>query len=249
MSDKVIAVAAGHEITEAEFQEFLKRIPQQQREYIGTKEGRQQALTQYANYFLFEQYGKDKQYDQDEEYQAALAGTARELLGQYTLTKEIKDIVPSVKDCKDFFEANKDKFQKGAQAHAKHILVESEEKANEILGMIEDGAKSFEDAAKEYSSCPSKDQGGDLGTFGRGQMVPEFDQAVFESEIGKLLGPVKTQFGFHLIRVEDRQEGTEATFEEVAPQIMQQLTNEKQNEKYMQLRDEMIEKYGFEIKE
>ena len=249
MADKILAVAAGHEITEAEFAEFTKRIPAQQQEYLKTDEGRRQALTQYANYFLFEQLGRDRGYDKEEEYIQVLEGTARELLGQCTLTQEVKDLVPSEAQCRDYYEKNKDRFRKGAQANARHILVDDEEKAKEILAMIEAGDKSFEDAAKEFSTCPSSQKGGDLGTFGPGQMVAEFDQAVFSAKEGDLLGPVKTQFGFHLIRVEKLTEAGQAPFEEVAAQIMQQLANEMQNEKYMQLRSEMIEKYGLTFAE
>ena len=101
---------------------------------------------------------------------------------------------------------------------------------------------------KEYSTCPSKAQGGSLGTFGRGQMVKEFDEAVFTAEVGKVIGPVKTDFGYHLIRVDELTGGEQSEFAEVYPQIMQQLTTEKQNKKYMAVRQEMIEKYGLEFK-
>ena len=73
----------------------------------------------------------------------------------------------------------------------------------QVLEEIESGVKTFEDAAKEYSTCPSKAQGGSLGTFGRGQMVKEFDEAVFTAEVSKVIGPVKTDFGYHLIRVDE----------------------------------------------
>src|SRR5699024_8106134 len=91
-----------------------------------------------------------------------------------------------------------------AQAAARHILVDSEEKCNELKTAIENGA-DFGEVAKENSSCPSSRQGGDLGTFGRGQMVPEFDEVVFSAPVGVVQGPVKTQFGYHLLEVTARQ--------------------------------------------
>jgi len=91
-----------------------------------------------------------------------------------------------------------------ARACARHILVESEEKCNELKAEIENGA-SFEDVAQQNSTCPSSAQGGDLGEFGPGMMVPEFDEAVFGSdEIGVIKGPVQTQFGYHLLEVTSR---------------------------------------------
>ena len=90
-----------------------------------------------------------------------------------------------------------------AQASARHILVDSEEKCNDLKQQIADGA-DFADVARENSTCPSSAQGGDLGTFGPGMMVPEFDKVVFSSEVGKVHGPVKTQFGYHLLEITSR---------------------------------------------
>jgi peptidyl-prolyl cis-trans isomerase C len=90
-----------------------------------------------------------------------------------------------------------------AQASARHILVKTEEECTSVKTEIE-GGTDFADAAKKHSLCPSGQQGGDLGTFGPGQMVPEFDSVVFKGELGKVHGPVKTQFGFHLIDITER---------------------------------------------
>ncbi len=91
------------------------------------------------------------------------------------------------------------------KAAARHILVDSEKKCNELKQQIEKGA-DFAALAKQHSSCPSGRSGGDLGTFGPGQMVPEFDKVVFSAPIGKVQGPVKTQFGYHLLEVTSRTE-------------------------------------------
>lgn len=89
------------------------------------------------------------------------------------------------------------------QAHAAHILVKGEEKAKEILQKLQAG-ESFEKLAEENSLCPSKKRGGDLGWFGRGMMVKEFEQASFNLEKGQLSQPVKTQFGWHIIKLIDK---------------------------------------------
>lgn len=90
-----------------------------------------------------------------------------------------------------------------AKASARHILVSSEEKCNELKTQIEGGA-DFADLAKEHSSCPSGARGGELGEFGPGQMVPEFDKVVFSADVNSVQGPVKTQFGYHLLEVTSR---------------------------------------------
>ena len=92
-----------------------------------------------------------------------------------------------------------------ASASARHLLVSSEEQCNDIKKQIEEGA-DFAEMAQKYSSCPSKAQGGDLGTFSPGQMVPEFDKVVFSAPLNEVQGPVKTQFGYHLLEVTSRTE-------------------------------------------
>lgn len=89
------------------------------------------------------------------------------------------------------------------QATARHILVPTEEKCLDLKSQIEGGAK-FEDLAREHSTCPSGRKGGDLGSFGPGQMVKEFDTVVFNEAVGEVHGPVKTQFGYHLLEVTSR---------------------------------------------
>ncbi len=90
-----------------------------------------------------------------------------------------------------------------ATASARHILVSSEEDCNDLKSQIEDGA-DFAKIVESHSQCPSGKNGGGLGEFGPGQMVPAFDKVIFSAELGKVHGPVKTDFGFHLIEITSR---------------------------------------------
>jgi len=90
-----------------------------------------------------------------------------------------------------------------AQATARHILVDSETLCQKLKTKI-DGGEDFAELARAHSSCPSGASGGDLGSFGPGQMVPEFDAVVFSADVNQVQGPVKTQFGFHLLEVTSR---------------------------------------------
>ncbi len=93
-----------------------------------------------------------------------------------------------------------------ARASASHILVKTENEANDLKKKIEEEGASFEDLARKHSQCPSGKRGGALGEFGRGDMVPEFDRVVFgDLPVGQVSEPVKTQFGYHLVRVDQRQ--------------------------------------------
>jgi peptidyl-prolyl cis-trans isomerase C len=91
-----------------------------------------------------------------------------------------------------------------AKASARHILVQDEDFCVELKAKIEAGEVSFEEVAREHSLCPSGARGGELGTFMQGQMVPEFDEVVFNGEIGSLHGPIRTDFGYHLLEVKER---------------------------------------------
>ena len=90
-----------------------------------------------------------------------------------------------------------------SQASARHLLVDTEAQCLTLKSEIESG-KDFAEVAKEHSTCPSKAQGGALGTFGPGQMVAEFDKVVFSAPLNTVQGPVKTQFGYHLLEVTER---------------------------------------------
>jgi peptidyl-prolyl cis-trans isomerase C len=90
-----------------------------------------------------------------------------------------------------------------AKATARHILVETKEACEDLKTKIEAGA-DFAEMARKHSRCPSGKQGGELGQFGPGQMVPEFDRVVFKEEVGKVHGPIQTQFGYHLVEITSR---------------------------------------------
>lgn len=90
-----------------------------------------------------------------------------------------------------------------AKARARHILVDTQEACQSLKDQIEAG-DDFAEIARKHSRCPSGKQGGDLGEFGRGQMVPEFDKVVFSGEVGKVHGPIRTQFGYHLLEITSR---------------------------------------------
>ena len=92
-----------------------------------------------------------------------------------------------------------------ASASARHILVDNEKLCQDLIDQINNGA-DFAELAKKHSKCPSGGQGGDLGKFGPGQMVPEFDQVVFNESVGKPHGPVKTDFGYHIVEITSRRD-------------------------------------------
>ena len=235
MENKVLATVAGEEITEAEFNAFLQNVPREQQAYLSNPAMRSHYLDQLIALHLFAKDGAD---------QKLIANAKRDILAQMSMAEALKNVTVSDEEIRTFYEENKNQFTKGGKVRAKHILTDSEDKCKEILEEIENGTKAFEVAAQEYSTCPSGQKGGDLGEFGRGQMVKEFEDAAFNGEVGKVIGPVKTQFGYHLIKVENRTEETIASFDEAKESIRRNLLNMKQNTAYNEKVKALREKYN-----
>lgn len=144
-------------------------------------------------------------------------------------------------DALAFYNENKEQFEKPESVSASHILISVEEGASDedkaakraeleaIRAKIVEGA-DFAEMAGEHSSCPSKAQGGSLGEFTRGRMVPEFEQAAFSQEIGAVGDIVETQFGYHLIKVTGRSDAGATPFDEVKEQLTRYLSGQKQQQ-------------------
>ena len=229
---KVLATVGGMPITDAEVDEFLMSLGQRGQMY-NNAEGRAIILEQLIGNKLLLLDAKRNLIEAEPAFKEQLAKLKDNLLASYAAEKAISGVSVSDKEASDYYEANKERFSQGETVNASHILVDSEEKALELLAKIKAGECSFEDCARDNSSCPSGQQGGNLGDFGRGQMVPEFDSAVFAMEEGEVTEtPVKTQFGYHLIKLNKKSEATIPAFAEVAAEIKQGLLGEKRQKAY-----------------
>ena len=145
-------------------------------------------------------------------------------------------------EAREFYDANPDRFKRQESVTAQHILVKTEEADTEeakaekkaqidkIRADIIAGTVTFEDAASAHSDCPSKAQGGSLGTFGKGQMVPEFEVAAFSQDVDEVGDVVETQFGYHIIKVSEHNEEGMVEFDEAKEQIISFLTGQKKQE-------------------
>ena len=233
MENKVLATVGTITITNADVDEFLATLGQRAQSY-NNPEGRAMILKQLIDSKLLLLDAKRNLYEGESEFRAQLAKLKDNLLTNYAAEKAIA-AAAKVKDedVINFYNENPEKFNNGEAVNASHILVSTEEEALAIYAKIASGEVTFEDAAKEHSSCPSKANGGSLGDFTKGQMVPEFDAAVFAMEVGEITKtPVKTQFGYHLIKLNSKTEATATPFEEVKDGIKAMLENEKQRTAY-----------------
>ena len=230
--DKILANVGGMPITEADVNEFLANLGPRGQGY-NNPEGRKVVLNQLIASKLLLLEAKRNLFEAEPEFKAQLAKLRDNLLISYATEKAISKATVSEQDALDYYNENKERFVSEESVNASHILVDSEEVALEILAKINAGDISFEDAARENSSCPSKANGGNLGDFGRGQMVPEFDTAVFDMEVGEISkSPVKTQFGYHLIKLNAKNAPEEIPFSEIADEIKDALLQEKRHQAY-----------------
>ena len=249
MEKKVLAVVAGEEITQEEFDWFIKTIPADKRDrLLANPQFKAQCLQQIVALHLFAKLGEELELEKTDEFKSVLENSKRDILAELAMTHTM-DGLKTVTDeeAEKFYNENTEQFNKGATVSAKHILTKEEDKSKEILEKLNNGEISFEEAAAEYSTCPSGQRGGNLGEFGKGQMVKEFEDAAFSAEIGKIVGPVKSQFGYHLIKVESRTEEQPVAFEEVKENIKNSLAAQAQNKLYNDTLNGLSEKYGMEM--
>ena len=228
---KILASVAGNPITEEDVARFIAAMGERGAAY-NTPEGQKLVLEELIASKLFLADAKKNLLEYEEGFKKRLADIKDRLLVDYAMEKLLGKIAVNDAEVKKYYDEHESEMKSGDTVTASHILVADEEKANELLAKIRAGEISFEEAAKANSTCPSKENGGSLGTFGRGQMVPEFDAACFEMEIGELRGPIKTQFGYHVIRLDGKNASETIPFDAVKDEIYRRLMMEKQQATY-----------------
>lgn len=227
-ADKVAARVNSQDIMESELLEFVKPFGQQAMMLYGTEQGRKMILDDVITMRLYAIDAEAQKLDEDPEFQAQLATARRAMLAQSAMRKLIEGITVSDDEAQKFYAENQKLFTQPEKVHARHILVSGDTELAKVVYELKAGT-SFDEAAKKYSRDPGSAQnGGDLGEFPRGVMVPEFEKAAFElKNPGDVSEPVKTQFGYHIIKLEEKIPESISPFEEVKPRIVQELKDQK----------------------
>ncbi len=197
---------------------------------------------------LIEMYGGEESFEAIMDSNNVDEEALREDIRIYSLTKKLmeKDIDITDEEISAYFEENKVSFDQQEQVEASHILVEDEATAIEIKEKLDNG-EDFAELAKEYSTdTASAENGGELGYFAKGEMVEEFEATAFSMEINEISAPVKTEYGYHIIKVTAKKEAKEATLDEVKEDIREQLFESRMNEEYSSWLSALFEKYEIE---
>jgi len=218
-------------ITQADFEREMKGLPEFVQKMFEGAAGKESFLNELIKRELLYKEALKKGLDKDPEYVKKLEDFKKITLVGLLLQKEIEGkVTVSDQEVKDYYEKNKGKFAPVTQIRASHILVKTEEEAKQIEEKLKKG-EDFVQLAKKYSiDTATAKNGGDLGYFSKGQMVPEFESAAMSLKPGQISEPVKTKFGYQIIKVTDKKMGQVVDFEKVKNLISQNLMAEKQKE-------------------
>lgn len=246
-SEKVLARVGSEDITESEVLEFIQPFGQQAVMLYGTEQGRKMILDDVIAMRLYALDAQDSKLDQTPEFQAQLLNAKRAMLAQAAMQKAVEGLKISDEEAKKFYDSNPAMFKQPERVHARHILVSGDEELAKVQSELKAG-KSFDVVAKEYSRDPgSAANGGDLGEFPRGMMVPEFEKAAFElKNPGDVSEPVKTQFGWHIIKLEERIPESVMPFEQVKDRLTNELKDQKTQQILQDKAKELESKYKVE---
>lgn len=247
--EKVMAKVDGMEIKLKDVREIIAQLDPQRAAMYDNEMGHRAVLEEMISLEVFARRGEELGVEKDPDFVKSMEGIRKELLRRFAVDKTLKDVTVTDQEVKEYYDKNKDRFATPESVRASHILVSDDAEMKKVQDDLK-GGMSFEDAAKKHSTCPSKEKGGDLGFFSKGQMVPEFEKAAFAMKPGETSKePVKTQFGLHLIKVVEKKEASVHPFDEVKEQIKETVLTEKQGKLYQEELAKLREKYKVAIVE
>ena len=245
----VLAEVNGATITDADFYKEQESLPPYLKPMTETPEGKREMLDTMVVRELIVQQAKKDGIDKSPEVAAKLEDLKKRVVVEAFLKKKVEESANvSDAELQEFYKKNQDKFQTGEQIKASHILVKSAAEAKDIEKQLKAGA-SFDALAKKHSIDGAAAKGGDLGWFGKGSMLPEFEKVAFSLKEGQTSGIVQTKFGYHIIKATGKRPAGARSFEEVREEIKAAVIPEKQQATFAKLKEELKKDAKLSIKE
>ncbi len=243
-----VAKIGSATITQADFEREMKSLPDYAQQLFEGEAGKEKFLDEIIKKEILYQEALKKGLDKSPDFNRKVEEFKKLTLASQLLDKEIisKNKVTD-QEVKDYYNKHKEEFTSTSQIRASHILVKTEAEANKILARLKKGEKFEEIAKKESLDTASAKNGGDIGFFSRGQLVPEFERAAAGLKVGELSGPVKTSFGYHIIKVTDKKTGPVIEFDRVKDVIYQRLSGDRQKDAFDNYIAELRKNYKIEI--
>lgn len=232
-NNEVLAEVNGQKITVGDFYDQMKRLGNEPQVPQDSPQLRQKLLEGMIKEEILKQEAEKQGIEKDPAVQKQIEQAKEQIIVRALVNQEVIEKVKSAddKELKAYYDANKTQFPSPEQVHARHILVKTKAEADAIKVQLDKGA-DFTQLAKEKSvDKASGSRGGDLGFFGKGDMIPEFEKAAFSLAVGKISSPIKSQFGYHIIKVEEKKPAVTMSFEEAKPYAEQRVINQKQRER------------------
>jgi peptidyl-prolyl cis-trans isomerase C len=247
--ETVLVRIETQEIKERDIDQVIEMLGPQGAMY-DNEQGRGVILEELVSSRLFSISGAKLGLDRTPEFKETVDHVIQQTLARVAVENLMKEVTVSEEEIRKFYDENSAQFINPEQIHVRHILlsddVTSSDKIALVLDDLNKGA-SFDALAIDQSICPSAPQGGDLGFFGRGQMVPEFEEAAFALQNpGDISAPILSPFGWHIIKLEEKRASSTVPYDEVRPQILPYLENEKRSEKYREVLEELRKEYRIE---
>lgn len=261
--EEILAEVGPYKLTKKEFEAKLESAPPQIKMILAHQPGLKKALVErWVEISLLSLAAKEAKLDQDPGVRAKIQEVTKQILAQAYLEKLLSGVDKvSEEELRSYYEKNKEKFQEPAAIRARHILIEVPQnatpeqerealkKAEELRARLLKG-EDFAKLARKYSADPgTKERGGDLGFFTKGQMVKEFEEVAFSLKPGEISRPVRTAFGYHLIKVEEVRAGKQKSFEEVKEKVRQEVIASKEEEALQRALKELQKRYPTKIHE
>lgn len=234
----ILAEVNGKEIKQSDVITFISQM--QGGQQFMNPQGIHQIADELVNQELMYIDAKENNLDQDKEFKDQLEITKENMLKNYAMHLLFDSIKVNDDEIKEYYENNKEVVKKPKSYKASHILVEDEKTADKILDEIKNGL-NFSDAADKYSTDKAS-KGGDLGEFPKGAMVKEFEDALDELKEGEISKPVKTQFGYHIIKLDHTHDEYLPELDEIKDRIHDTLLMIKRQEKYLEKTNQIKEK-------
>ena len=226
---KVLANVGGLEITDRDVAARMAQIPPEYKRAFATEDGQKRLIEQLTQEKLIYLKAKKENYETNADVLKQLERIKPDIMIRQFLADILAEIKPDEKELKAYYLENTSEYAEEEQVWAKHILCKTEAEAQAARKRVQEG-ESFEDVAKDVSTGPSGKNGGDLGWFAKDRMVTEFAEAAFGLEKDGLSEPVKTQFGYHIIKSYGKKAGTTKPFDAVRDDVAQKLTAQKHQE-------------------
>ncbi len=246
---KIVIEVGDSKVTEQDLKEEMENLPEQLKHIVNTKEGRKEFIDSIVKREIVYLEAKKEGLDKDEKILRDLEKLKKRIvIDTYLRKKVLTETKVDDKELKEYYEKNKKDFEEPEKTHSKHILVKDKKLADELYEKLKKDPTKFEAFAQEHSIDSSGKQGGDIGSHEKGTLVPEYEAALEKlKKSGDISPVVKSQFGYHIIKLVNREKGKIPPFEEIKEELKEIYIKENQRKVFDKLLEDLKKKYNVKI--